>query len=114
MGRKNPETRFKERIRPLLSALPNTWLVKIQQVVLRGTPDFLMCINGVFVALELKSSCKENPTELQLYNLKKITEARGLALVVYPENWSEVYECLHQISKNGKIPDIRNLTVAEA
>ena len=88
--------------------------MKIQQVVLRGTPDFLLCINGVFVALELKKSGMEAPTELQLYNLRKITEARGLALVVYPENWAEVYECLHQISKNGKIPDIKNITVAEA
>lgn len=98
-----PETRFKNRIRPLLKALPNTWLTKTQQRALRGTPDFLMCVNGRFVALELKKSSKEKPDPLQLHNLELIQKAGGVGLVVFPENWNEVYDQLKTIAggKNG-------------
>ena len=98
-----------------MNSLPNTWFVKIQQVTLRGTPDFLLCVHGVFVALELKSSSAEKPTELQAYNLAKIAKAKGLALLVHPENWNEVYSCLHKVAQSGKIPSIKDsANIAEA
>lgn len=96
---KKPETVFKDRIRPHLEALPNSWWVKIQQVSIRGTPDFLGCINGQFVALELKKDAKAPIDKLQLYNLEKIDFAGGTAVVVFPENWDEVYEDLKKISQ---------------
>lgn len=97
------ETTFKKRIRPLLKALPNTWFVKTQQRSLRGTPDFLMCVAGKFVALELKRSAKEKPDPLQDHNLKLIRDAGGVGLVVFPENWNEVFDQLKIIAggKNG-------------
>lgn len=97
---KKPETVFQDRIRPQLEALPNTWLVKIQQKAIRGIPDFLLCINSFFFALELKASVKEKPNPLQRYTLDRIiTRGRGVALVVCPENWSEVYEYLQHIAR---------------
>lgn len=95
---KKSETKFKERIMPHLKALPNTWCVKVQQVGIRGTPDILMCVNGMFVALELKRSSSEEPDQLQTHNLNAINKAKGIGLTVYPENWIEVYGVLKTLS----------------
>lgn len=92
------ETNFKNKIRPLLTSLPNSWWVKTQQRSVRGTPDFLGCVSGHFVALELKRSIKEKPDPLQAHNLKKILEAGGFAWVTYPENWPEIYSALTNLA----------------
>ena len=85
------ETAFKNRIRPMLDALPSSWWVKVQQVGIRGTPDILGCVNGCFVALELKRSEKQAADPLQEYIMNKIDAANGVAFVVTPENWHAVY-----------------------
>lgn len=100
---KKPETLFKERIRPRLKALPNSWWEKIQQVTIRGTPDILGCVSGVFVALELKMDEKAPIEPLQIHKLKRIEKAGGIALVVYPENWDEVYMQLQLLAELGEI-----------
>lgn len=83
---KKPETKFRARLVSKLKQLPRTMLFSIQQTSIRGTPDILMCVNGLFVAIEVKASAKSNITKLQTYNLNKIQEAEGVALVVSPEN----------------------------
>lgn len=92
------ETKFKNYIRPKLNKLPNTWVVKIQQVALRGTPDFLLCVNGWFVALELKKDALEEPDPLQRHRLLNIVNSNGIAFVVYPENWEEIYAQLKKLA----------------
>ena len=84
------ETIFKERIRPFLEALPNSWIEKIQQRAIRGTPDFLCCIAGRFVAIELKRDRRQKPDKLQAFKLAKIKRASGITVVVHPENWEKV------------------------
>lgn len=96
---KQKETAFKEKIKPLIEKLPNTWVVKIQQRTLRGTPDLLICVNGLFVALELKKSDKEASDFLQDHNLDLINKAGGLGIKVYPENWDKVFLSLIALSK---------------
>lgn len=91
---------------PHLKALPNTWVVKVQQVGIRGTPDILMCVNGMFVALELKRSISEEPDQLQQHNLNAINKAKGIGLTACPENWKDIYGVLKTLSgendkKNG-------------
>lgn len=98
-----PETRFKTRIMPLIKALPNTVAFKIQQVAVRGTPDVLLCIAGVFVALELKRDAKAPITALQKLKLERIAGAGGVARVVYPENWELVYNELKLLSKRERL-----------
>lgn len=98
---KQKETVFKEKIVPILKALPNTWLVKVQQRSIRGTPDILMCINGDFVALELKKSMSECPDPLQDHNLNLIIKAKGIAIKVFPENWDIVLMRLKKLSKGA-------------
>ena len=47
-----------------------------------GTPDIFACINGKFIAFEIKAE-KGKPTELQLYNQRKIKECGGECHIVY-------------------------------
>lgn len=85
------ESKFKTRVLADLRKLPNTWAEKIQQVGICGTPDVLACINGRFVALELKRERGGKPDALQAYALGQIVRARGFAVIAYPENWPSVY-----------------------
>lgn len=99
---KKAETVFKEVVLKDLKALPSGWFEKIQQVGKRGTPDIIGCLNGYFIAIELKKSDKEKPDALQTHKLKKIGEAFGLTYVACPENWNEIYNNLLLISLQGK------------
>lgn len=53
-----------------------------------GIPDILACVNGYFVAIEVKAS-NGHPSELQLWNVKKINEACGIAIVLYPDQFED-------------------------
>lgn len=98
---KGPESKFKDKIRPFLKSLKNSWFCKIQQMGISGTPDFILCIAGVFVALELKKDSKSHPTELQLYMLRKIRESGGIGLVAFPENWEIISHYLEKLANTG-------------
>lgn len=98
---KKQETIFKERIYPELKALPFTWVVKVQQVTKRGTPDFILCVAGVFCAIELKKSSKEAPDALQEYNLDLIGKCGGLSIVMYPENEVKVIAYLKRFAAHA-------------
>ena len=95
---KFPETRFKEVVLRELRQLPRTWVVKIQQVSINGTPDILACVNGVFVALELKRAKDAYLSELQRYELMRIKAANGVGFVTYPANWRRIYAKLAKLA----------------
>lgn len=91
---KKAETLLKEKCLTDLRKLPNSWWVKIQQVVIRGTPDILGVINGRFVAIELKSDARDvsdSRFKLQKFNLDMIERAGGLTFVAHPDNWEQVF-----------------------
>ena len=58
-----------------------------------GVPDIVGCHAGWFFGIECKAG-KNKPTPLQEKNLKQISEAGGLALVVNEENMRSVHETL--------------------
>lgn len=87
-----PETKFKLKLRPKIESLPKSNWVKIQQVSIRGVPDFLGCVNGKFVALELKKDSRAPISRLQLHFIKRVNKNGGFARVIYPENMNEVLE----------------------
>ena len=93
------ESKFYTSIKKDLDAIPNSWLVRIQQLGHSGTPDLIMCINGHFVALELKKSANAKGTRLQRYNIDKIQGAFGYAAIVHPDNWDLVFFQLKELSK---------------
>ena len=51
-----------------------------------GIPDLLACCNGRFLGIEVKAP-HGKPSELQLYNLKKIDEAGGFGILLYPKDF---------------------------
>lgn len=53
-----------------------------------GIPDLLCCINGYFVAIEVKAQ-NGKPSELQLYTIEQIRKAGGFAFVLYPSAWEQ-------------------------
>ena len=58
------------------------WVVKVISANKRGTPDLIACLNGKFYAIEVKAPGKlSTVSEIQKYQLKKITEAGGVAIL---------------------------------
>lgn len=76
------------------------WQVKFfaNRMTKNGIPDILACINGYFVAVEVKAK-NGKPSELQKHNIKKINyEANGIAVILYPQDWElfkELVNCLN-------------------
>ena len=61
-----------------------------------GTPDIIACVNGHFVAVEVKAE-NSKPSELQLYHLDEIRKAGGHSFLLYPkdfENFKKILENL--------------------
>jgi hypothetical protein len=93
----NPETKFKLKVFKDLRTLKKIWFYKSQEISLRGIPDVIICLNGIFVVLELKKDEKEaklvnRTTALQKHNLSLIKRCRGKAFLVWPENWKKVFK----------------------
>lgn len=66
-----------------------------------GVPDLLCCVNGYFVAVEVKAS-NGKPSELQLHNIKKINASGGFGVVLYPdqfEDFKKMVRCLMEFDK---------------
>lgn len=95
-----PETVFKIRVAKDLSKIPNCWFFKTQERTLRGIPDFILCLNGHFIAIELKVG-KNQVTVLQDFILKQVAKSNGLGFVVYPNNWGPTYATLQALSNSG-------------
>ncbi len=66
-----------------------------------GIPDLMVCCKGRFMGIELKAP-NGKPTELQIYNLRKIDTAGGLAVLLYPKD----YDLFKQLVEN---PDNKQL-----
>jgi hypothetical protein len=101
------ETRFKINFKKKLDKIPDIYAVKIQQVSIRGTPDFLLCVRGRFIAIELKAEETGEPDALQRFNLNKITRAGGIGIVANPKNQDKVLELINTISRGGDYDRIK-------
>lgn len=62
-----------------------------------GVPDIICCANGNFLGVECKAG-KNEPTELQKLEMKKIRDAGGKTLVVNEENLSELEGLLKELT----------------
>lgn len=57
------------------------WTVKTISTNKRGTPDVLACLDGQFIAIEVKREGKLNTVSpIQQFQLDKIVEAGGIAV----------------------------------
>ena len=67
-----------------------------------GVPDFLLCVDGEFVAIETKATGGKT-TKLQELEMQEIRESGGAAWVVTPDNIRDTVELLEEYS-TGHIP----------
>ena len=58
-----------------------------------GTPDILACVNGYFLAIEVKAQTG-TPSELQLAKIDAIRKAGGFAYVAYPSGWERLKDII--------------------
>ena len=82
------ETPFKNKVEKWLTDNGH-WYIKYwagAKFTKEGIPDVLACINGKFYGMELKGTGGK-PSVLQLLNLKKIREAGGIGVLLYPEHF---------------------------
>ena len=75
-----PEQKIQSKIIKYLESI-GAYIVKVIKATKAGVPDIIACLNGRFIALEVKTP-KGRPSELQLYNIEKIQKAGGIAGVV--------------------------------
>lgn len=77
-------------------------------LALLGVPDYLGCIRGRFIALELKRSFDVEPSKLQRYVLGRIKNAGGIALEVSPGTSARCMKILWRVYRTSPAPvDIR-------
>lgn len=67
----------------------------------KGIPDILACVNGHFVAIEVKAS-NGKPSDLQIYNVTKINEAGGVAVILYPEGFEDFKRLIERLLNHDK------------
>lgn len=53
-----------------------------------GTPDIIACVNGHFVAVEVKAE-NGKPSELQIYHIEQINKACGYGVILYPKDFED-------------------------
>lgn len=92
------EAAFTKQVKNFLDKLPLTWYYKVFGGGMQraGIPDIIACINGHFVALELKSDIGK-PSALQTRNVRLINESNGIAMVVYPDQLEDLKETLRNL-----------------
>lgn len=83
------EKNFENKVKEYLSDM-GAWHVKFfaNRMTKIGVPDILACVNGYFVAVEVKAS-NGRPSDLQIYNIQKIREAGGFAVILYPSGFEQ-------------------------
>ena len=68
-----------------------------------GIPDLLCCVNGYFMALEIKAE-HGRPSKLQEYQVEEIQKAKGIALIVYPKDYDRLIELLDKLQNDTYTP----------
>ena len=92
------EKNFENRIKTFLKS-EGAWFIKYwagSQFTKSGVPDILACVDGYFVAIEVKGP-NGKPSELQLHTIKKIREAGGFAFVIYPSGFDEFKQFIRDL-----------------
>ena len=83
------EKSFENKIKKYLKD-NDCWYVKYfaNRMTKSGIPDILACVNGSFVAIEVKAT-NGKPSELQLYHREEIRKAKGISIILYPEQFED-------------------------
>ena len=61
-----------------------------------GVPDIICCIRGYFLAIECKAGTNKL-TALQLREIERIQQAKGIAFVINEDNIEELHTTIKEI-----------------
>ena len=95
------EKNFENRIKSFLK-LNNCYFIKYWgggEFTKAGVPDILACCNGRFLGIEVKAE-NGKPSPLQIHNLKRIDEAGGFAILLYPDDF-ETFKTMIELIQSG-------------
>lgn len=62
-----------------------------------GIPDIIACVNGTFVAIEVKGP-NGKPSELQKRNIRLINECGGIAYILYPHQFEKFKRAMKSLT----------------
>ena len=91
------EKTFENRIKKYLTE-KGIWHVKYfaNGFTKSGIPDILACANGHFLGIEVKAE-NGKPSQLQIYNIEKIRESGGYAVIVKPSQFDELKQLIQEL-----------------
>lgn len=95
------EKNFENKVKKFLKE-QGAWFIKYwggAAYTKSGIPDLLVCVNGYFLGVELKS-VKGKASELQLHTLKEIDNAGGCAILLYPDQFND-FKTMIELMKCG-------------
>lgn len=99
------EKTFENKIKKFLDE-NNCWYVKFfaNGYTKKGVPDLLCCVNGYFLAIEVKAE-NGKATDLQKWNIEKIRFCGGKAFILRPSQFESFCE-LVKVLKNEQRTEI--------
>lgn len=75
------ESSVQKKIIQWLESEFNAFVIKTMVSNRSGVPDILACVNGRFVAIEVKKAEGIEPSKLQEVKIRRITASGGIAFV---------------------------------
>ena len=72
------------------------YVIKTIKTNRAGTPDIIACLNGRFIAIEVKRKGNK-PTPLQLAKIEQIRASSGIAFIAYSKD--DVVKCLEDFNQ---------------
>jgi len=58
-----------------------------------GIPDLILCVNGIFVTVELKAP-NGHASELQKMNTARINQSNGIGIILFPDGLEKFKEIM--------------------
>lgn len=96
-----PEGKVKAAVKKLLAQYSLWYCMPVGGMMGRsGVPDFLVCCNGQFIAIETKTG-RGKPTALQKLELERIAAAGGISLVINESNLNDLEKVLNDSSRKS-------------
>lgn len=101
-----PEKRFETKIKKFLDS-EGAYYVKYfaNRNTRSGIPDILACVNGHFVAIEVKAD-KGTVKPLQEHHCTEIRLAGGFAFILYPSGFEEFKQFIYGLNCDRFTRDI--------
>lgn len=76
------ETKVQSKIIKYMKSL-GAHVINTTKVSPNGTADLLCCLDGRFIAIEVKRSKKEDLPDIQTYQIKKVRNAGGISFYAH-------------------------------